>query len=222
MMDNAIGLGGMEDLIKDLSTDLVKDKKWLTEKQNEIIELKSEIIDDIIFDGYEKNQNEIKKLCDFLNDTENSITTAENIFSEYQNTSLKLDKSKEQLALYPDISNFESELSEIDTMESKIGDFSSVVSIQSRINDASKFISIDVSASENLASEIKSIETKIADMESDIENARKLWKNLHTANKDFESNSKNLVILSQELENFKKELGVCPVCGKSFDEDEQH
>ena len=34
MMDNAIGLGGMEDLIKDISTDLLKDKKWLTEKQN--------------------------------------------------------------------------------------------------------------------------------------------------------------------------------------------
>ncbi len=49
-------------MIKELSVDLVKDKKWLTEKQNEIIELKSTIIDDVIFDDYEKNQKMIKDL----------------------------------------------------------------------------------------------------------------------------------------------------------------
>jgi len=54
MMDNAIGLGGMEDLIKAISTDLLKDRKWLTEKQQEINQLKNEIQDDAIFAKREK------------------------------------------------------------------------------------------------------------------------------------------------------------------------
>lgn len=74
MMDNAIGLGGMEDLIKEISTDLLKDKKWLTEKQNEIVEIKSTIIDELIFNNYQKM---VENILDNFNKLSNLIEDIE-------------------------------------------------------------------------------------------------------------------------------------------------
>lgn len=54
MMDEAIGIGGMEELIKDIATDFASKKKELGTKNIQISELKSEIIDDTIFNDYQK------------------------------------------------------------------------------------------------------------------------------------------------------------------------
>ena len=102
MMDNAIGLGGMEDLIKDISTDLLKDKKWLTEKQNEIIEIKSTIIDEIIFNNYQKLVNEIENKQNKLISLEEDIRIADKYKSHYDICLDNKNKNEVILNNFPD------------------------------------------------------------------------------------------------------------------------
>ena len=83
MMDNAIGLGGMQDLIKDISTDLLKDKKWLTEKTSEMTELKASILDEKIFNSYEKMINDIDNKNKVIEEFEEDIEAAEKYKNKY-------------------------------------------------------------------------------------------------------------------------------------------
>ena len=82
MMDNAIGLGGMEDLIKAISTDLLKDRKWLAEKQQEINQLKNEIQDDAIFAKREKLVNDMLNANKQLAENEKVLDNADALYQK--------------------------------------------------------------------------------------------------------------------------------------------
>jgi len=75
MMDEAIGIGGMEELIKDIATDFASKKKELSSKNILISELRSRILDIDIFEDYKKSIEESRAVfeeVDSLNDLHES------------------------------------------------------------------------------------------------------------------------------------------------------
>lgn len=84
MMDNAIGLGGMEELIKALSSDLLRDKKSLTEKTAQISELKGSMIDETIYASYQEIVSDCHKLFDEFNETIKEYSDAVELFEQYR------------------------------------------------------------------------------------------------------------------------------------------
>lgn len=75
MMDEAIGIGGMEELIKDIATDFASKKKELSSKNILISELRSRILDIDIFEDYKKSIEEARAVfeeVDSLNDLHES------------------------------------------------------------------------------------------------------------------------------------------------------
>lgn len=109
MMDNAIGLGGMEDLIKDLSADLLKDKKWLNEKQVEIVDLKTNILDKAIFENYESLVNKIDLLNDEYNQMDVDIKKADEYNDKYNEAFNNKKASLALLKIMPDVNSLESQ-----------------------------------------------------------------------------------------------------------------
>lgn len=61
MMDEAIGIGGMEELIRDMATDFQNFKKELNQCSSEISEMKSHIVEESIFSSQEKSVEDVKK-----------------------------------------------------------------------------------------------------------------------------------------------------------------
>ena len=144
MMDNAIGLGGMEDLIKEISTDLLKDKKWLTEKQNEIIELKSSILDEIIFNSYTKMVDDISKFYNELDELHHDIDIADKYKIQYDNIyNIKKDNDT-LLSIFSnleDINNLKNEI-EIDNIE--ISKLEYINGINKKLESLSSLTSLNI------------------------------------------------------------------------------
>ena len=116
MMDNAIGLGGMEDLIKDFSSDLVKDKKWLTEKQEEIVDLKTGIIDEKIFNQHEKEVENIGKLKDAIETMDSDISVADNYLDKYIDAKSRKEIADKRLASIPECNEMYGHIEDIKTI----------------------------------------------------------------------------------------------------------
>lgn len=116
MMDNAIGLGGMEDLIKDFSSDLVKDKKWLTEKQEEIVDLKTGIIDESIFNQHEKDVENIGKLKDTIETMDSDISVADNYLDKYIDAKSRKEIADKRLASIPECNEMYGHIEDIKTI----------------------------------------------------------------------------------------------------------
>jgi hypothetical protein len=131
MMDNAIGLGGMEDLIKDISTDLLKDKKWLTEKQNEISELKSSIIDEKIFESYQELVEKINLKFKKIENLNEDINIADAYLIKYNG--ILNNKNKHQ-SILNNLSNIE----ELNILKDKLNCLFKKIIIIDKINNLEK------------------------------------------------------------------------------------
>lgn len=143
MMDNAIGLGGMEDLIKDFSADLLKDRKWLNEKQAEIVDLKTGIVDEKIFQQYENNVETIGKMSDSINSMDSDIETADGYFNRYSNAKDKADDALRRLNVIPDCNEMSDIADDIDTLSGGISIVERAVALEASLKKATVVAGID-------------------------------------------------------------------------------
>ena len=254
MMDNAIGLGGMEDLIKDFSADLLKDRKWLNEKQAEIVNLKTGIIDEMIFQQYEGDVKKIGDLHESIGKMDSDISVADGYLSKYMDAKTRSEESARRLSEMPDVSDMDELADDISTLDSGISvvgramvaeqglekanavasvdvdgmagvsdryavlektivNCEKVVEFNRMLEKSSIVASIDGSALERLVSEAGDAGVAIAKAESELSNARDLWKRQSNASKESKALATELKDAEAEFEKLKEELGVCPLCG---------
>lgn len=211
MMDNAIGLGGMEDFIKDISSDLLKDKKWLTEKTNEITELKSNILDEMIFKDYE---NLVKKITDSNNAFEENndiLKGAEDKYNQYQYQKKELDKLCNKKDISEEIENLYQLVNDINRLNNLVFLLNKEEDLQKRIDKLSEISSWE--DIDNLIEDIRINAEKIEKASSILNDARKKWKKIKELDNIINAESKKSDILVKEFESLKKEIGICPICG---------
>lgn len=144
MMDNAIGLGGMQDLIKDISSDLLKDKKWLTQKQNQITQLKSSITDELIFNDVNKHVENLISLRDKLSQMNESITKAEKVYDGYLSLKKKLEEKKDYVKSFEKIDDIEKLYKSINPMVKQIDLIEKIIKQKHLIQKSQKYALIDV------------------------------------------------------------------------------
>lgn len=152
MMDNAIGLGGMEDLIKDFSADLLRDKRWLTEKQEQIADLKTEIVDENIFSDYINDVDMIGRMSERLEKMDSDIGATDKYMNRYKNALENSMRVNERLDSIPDTRKMEALYNEVSSLAEK-------ERIATRMNDMSVAmkrievtLSVDIDKMNELAS----------------------------------------------------------------------
>lgn len=157
MMDNAIGLGGMEDLIKDFSADLLKDRKWLNEKQQEIVDLKSGIIDESIFSQYRKDVDRIGELHDSIDSMDSDIVVADGYLGKVGDCMDRLDNARKRLESIPDVQLMTEVLEEIKTLDGGIAIVQKALGIEESLATAMKSSGIDVDSMSNASGRYESL-----------------------------------------------------------------
>ena len=161
MMDNAIGLGGMEELIKDFSTDMQRDRKWMTSTQEDIENIRKGMIDETIFESYGKQVESIGQSVGELDSMSTTLGKAEALLERHDGLKQSLDSSAGSLSLYPDFGKA-AELSEdIATLSAGISSMSKAQSLSESIERASLPLSVDAGAIVEKASECESLNGKI-------------------------------------------------------------
>ena len=151
MMDNAIGLGGMEDLIKDFSADLLRDRRWLNEKQAEIVDLKTGIADESIFRECEKAVSRIGELQGMVETMDGDIGVADGHMSRYSEAKAKCDAMAERLDAMPDCSGMEGLVSDIGVLDGGIALAEKAVDCERRLAAARSVAGVDVEGMAGIA-----------------------------------------------------------------------
>lgn len=143
MMDNAIGLGGMEDLIRDFSADLLRDRKWLNEKQQEIVDLKSGIIDESIFSQYQKDVGRIGELHEAVGSIDSDISVADGYLGKVVDCMDRLGIARRRLESIPDVHVLTDVSGEIETLDGGIAIVQKALGIEKSLATAMGLSGID-------------------------------------------------------------------------------
>ncbi len=158
MMDNAIGLGGMEDLIKAISTDLLKDRKWLSEKQQEINTLKNDILDDALFNKKEKLVDEMLEECHQVESTHQLLDNASALYEKSSKCQSELDNVLERLNALKDCVKASDLCDALQGNCKKLELLEKCLELEQQLDVASKVVKIDV---DNAQGELNGIGNKI-------------------------------------------------------------
>ena len=143
MMDNAIGLGGMEELIKDFSTDMQRDRKWMTSTQSDIEEIKKTMIDETIFESYGKLVDSIGQSVGSIESTESALNTAETMLERHDGLKQSLDKSNGSISLYPDFNAVDGILDGTGKLNAGIGLLERTADLEKEAERAARPLAID-------------------------------------------------------------------------------
>ena len=165
MMDNAIGLGGMEDLIKDFSADLLKDRKWLNEKQQEIVDLKSDIVDESIFSQYQKDVDRIGELHESVGTMDSDISTADGYLGRLNDCGRRLDEAKERLDSMSGVDGMMEIAEEIGTLDGGMALVERALATEGSLSVARRSSEIDIDAMTEASCRYESLCRTIANCE---------------------------------------------------------
>lgn len=213
MMDNAIGLGGMQDLIKNLSVDLGKDKRRLTELETQISETKSQILDEILFESYTKllrdcknRQEEIKELIQLIQNS--------------QGLHKKLSVAKERHSIVNEKILSLKDIQELQNNKKELMNLQRVLQFVKKKEKYDRLCSVQVENIQQLMQDYKSLEyiynkiKKIKDIQKNISGKMVMYNrinfNMMKAQKE-KSQKENRF---QELKHL---LGKCPLCETEFE-----
>lgn len=215
MMDEAIGIGGMEELIKDIAADFTSKKKELGTRNIQISELKGKILDFSIFEDYRKSIESARKAYD-------EVETLEKLMKDAYSISDRLDKNKVSIAgINARLEKSEGikELSDVVTtqinkyllLKRAIELVSSINGIEERINICNGIIDFDEDIKK-----IESCKSSITNASQMLRTARELYKKIRSISNRIINSEKELSLKEQELSIMKAELGECPLCGSRF------
>jgi hypothetical protein len=174
MMDNAIGLGGMEDLIKDFSSDLVKDKKWLTEKQEEIVDLKTGIIDESIFNQHEKDVENIGKLKDVIETMDSDISVADNYLEKYVDAKSRKEIADKRLASIPECNEMYGHIEDIKTIKDGLALVEKTKTASENLEKAETIVKVNDKKMTDVLEKYRSLHGMIGICEKVIDGEKKL------------------------------------------------
>ena len=216
LMDNAIGLGGMEDLIKAISVDLGRDKKEFNIKTGEISDLKSKVLDIDIFNDYKERITNCQTMMKELTELTEMYNRAESLYFSHKRKKDELTSLNERMAGELNLEEMETEIIFLNKLVSSTEIYSSKVELLNSINSG---MGIDV---DNLEKEYLESRDELARMVR----GQELMASLRSKNmvsiglKTRVSNDEALFKKSESrFVEVKKELGVCPMCGNEFKEE---
>jgi hypothetical protein len=214
MMDNAIGLGGMEDLIKNLSTDLMRDKKWLTEKQSEIVELKTQIIDDVIFNAHKQSVEQLTNLYNQILDMETDLQSADRLKADLDR--IASDLTRLGLLSRPNDKELSNALQSLKTLKNKYLACEKVLAIIQRLKEIKALVGDRVELLSKSYDDLKTLAERIKKSERALTEARMLWKRIESEKKLLQENKGKYAILQKDYNDLKKRLKICPLCGNEL------
>ena len=125
MMDDAIGIGGMEDLIKDMATDFQSFKKDLNDCVSSISEKKSEIMEESIFKDKEESVKLSRSMFNDVQEIKSLLDQSYDLSRKISVTKETLCHVNEELCLIDDLNE---SYDQFETVARKYLDISSAIS----------------------------------------------------------------------------------------------
>lgn len=197
MMDEAIGIGGMEELIKDMATDFQNFKKDLNSCTSDISDIKSEIMDEDIFNDKRKSVEELRSKYEQVEETEKLLKDSENISSKLLNINSRLSELPPRISRLNDV---ELLWSNVNSILEKLRAIQNAVELRNKISN----LNFSISSSNEIISSYEQIEllhSKLEMLKKANEKMKKIenissrcfdYEYLKSSLEDLESKKKNI------------------------------
>lgn len=213
MMDDAIGIGGMEELIKNIATDFASKKKELGVTTDRISETRGKILDIAIFEGYQKSIEDARSL---LTNAENSHT----LLQEAASLSEQMQENRSRFTKIMDAIVCTEGLEQLDTSTRD-----AIKELQLLLQAKKTYTQLE-SVNHRLAFQLPELDQdlkelarqaeRISSAEKTLEEARSLYKKIRKISNCFISEQEACKEAEKKFELLKKKLGRCPLCGSEL------
>jgi exonuclease SbcC len=215
LMDRTIGLGGIEELIKEISSSITKKRKNINEYSSRISELKSGMLNEDIIEGLEKQLNTIKKIEEKICFLEEK----KKILQKFMLVKQEIKENKKTLSETCD------RISEIENLKNTISDnydkhifLTKLYNNKNEIQNNKKQLN-KINEQLEILSKVENIKQEVRDfweLYKFSEKIKKLNSELNENKKQLNEFSSELSNKEKELHDYKEEIGFCPVCGNKF------
>ena len=215
LMDRTIGLGGLEELIKEISSNILRKRKELSDYTSEISSLKSGLTNEEMIKEKEDNINEIKKTYLELKICEDMFLNIKNYIIKKNEYDYKINKNNNSIDKKNEIICFDTEL--INLLSKKI-ELLKLKSIIDKIK-RNEIIIEKLNDVETLEKERENIKDTIENYWQLFELNQKiniLREKIKTNVEKKEKINNRLSKLNEEESSLKDKLKICPVCGNFF------
>lgn len=210
MMDNAIGLGGMEDLIKNIATDLTKDKRKLTELTSTISQKKAKIIDEKIFVGYEKLISDCNLKKQRVVELTQMLQKTKQLHEELNNKKIQIEELNSKV-IQLDVEEVLCDLKDIYEKYELIYNYKRLVESTNNIFD------FDLQWFLVKISEIEKIYEKYFQAIQIMKQYQSKKRRLNLLNIELKRNDIQFQRAHNRFQQLKKQLGYCPICERKFE-----
>lgn len=157
MMDDAIGIGGMEELIKSMADDLVSYKKELNSLSSDISETKSQMIDDVLFNDYERIMSKMESLEKEINDDASLIAASAPLRRRIDEITSSLESAERAISLSLNIlskwDEFKSEKEKHDSIQKTKEVMRKISHLTENIDEVTRILSMYQELSSSLRKE---------------------------------------------------------------------
>lgn len=220
IFDKVIGLGGMEELISEISSNMINNKKQITRNNESIDNLRQKMHSDLEISEKDEKINKSKKILeeidslqkyyDRINFYDIEINKLRNRWKNLDNKSMNIDTEKAKNILndtndlvlsYKNISDifkkYEYKLDMLNNINKNIKSISSID--QNQIDEL-----------KNMCNSLYKIDKLISKFQDKNNLLLQIDKNINKYSNEYNN-------LSSELDIIKKESKICPLCGKPFE-----
>ena len=216
LMDKTIGLGGIEELVKEISSNITKNRKRITELQNKQSEIKSGMLSEEIIESYEnkiesinRTKNEIIELEDKQEFLKQFVSFVETLNNKKEKNERIKDYLQEIIKEHEDCKNNVKQLNAI----KEINNTKEI--LEKKKNKLEK-----LNGSELIQQELEEIRKEIDEywefhefVQKYLNDKIKLNKSKNRLKEVYSEIDKQ----EEDLHKLKDDLGVCPLCGKTFE-----
>ena len=215
LMDKTIGLGGIEELVKEISSNITKNRKSITELQNKQSEIKSGMLSEEIIESYENKIKSIQRTKEEILELEEKQLFLKQFDEDVKTLEEKREKS-EVLKNY-----LEDVLNEYQDCKDDVNKFSAIkeiLDIELKLEEKRKRANELVDKIE-IHNEIDKLRQEIAEYWELHEFANEYYElkdKFNRSQKRLKEVYLELETQEDNLHKLKDELGVCPICGKEF------
>lgn len=219
VFDKVIGLGGMEELISDISSDILSNKKQITKNNEKIDLLRQNMHSDIeINENLNKINNSkklfdeidlLKKFYDRIEFYDIEINRLRNRWKMLDNKSMNMDTEsiKKNVIYVNNLMNKYIKMSNLYDNYNK--NICAIDEYNKNINSVKIVNQKEIDKLKEKCNSLYKIDKLISKYEEKISVLKKIDENIAVFQKEYETSY-------NELEKIKKENVICPLCGKSF------
>lgn len=135
MMDEAIGIGGMEELIKDIASDFEKAKRGLGTSSTEVSELKSQMMDEAAYRDIEEGVEEMQALHSKVEESRGLLDGVESVVKDISRLKEGISRMGAELSL---LDGLEGEMKSLEGRDSLLSLLERAVEMEHRLSRIEK------------------------------------------------------------------------------------